>query len=435
MHNTGYVTYMYRVMDRTAILVAMKQKKRRPYIFSATVFIVSCVLLHICLFRSTTSKSTVSRQLRQHHYNLSDHMHVRAQQFTKNTSHALAFSQHNISFERVMHSHPSIPRKATTSVQRFQPKSVIMAFAMSTEIDLLHVKLELLYEYVDLFIVCECKFAQNGLPKTMHFDAHKNESRFRKFRSKLVYLIDEKDPHNTGKALGWEQEQRPKIVLGEYILHHTHRWHPESIVFMSDMDEFPAVDTLLWAKNHVKQGETAVFDTRYFLYNFHLLIAPASRATMTVRQLQDETRFWTHKISKGVGAFPQQIISPPKNVHPGYHCGYCQTSDLNVLKLQYTNAVDGPPFLTDYYWDVEIFAKMRSCGVSPRCNKLTRVHEDGDAFSLYDYTNNSPMDTCDSIQISPLNWHKVNPELQKCEYIRWNISVSPISVSVKGPLA
>jgi hypothetical protein len=300
---------------------------------------------------------------------------------------------------------------------------------MSTEVDLLHVKLEFLHKYVDLFVVCECKFSQNGLPKTMHFDAHKNELRFKKFRNKLVHLIDEKNPHNTGKALGWEQEQRPKIVIGQYILQNTHKWHPESTVFVSDMDEFPAVDSLLWAKDHVKQGQTVVFDTRYFLYNFHWLLTPFSRATMTVRQLQDEKQFWTHKILKKTDAFPQYIISPPNNLHPGYHCGYCQTSDLNILKLQYANAVDGPPFLADYYWDVEIFSKLRSCGVSPRCQKLVRVHEDANAaLSLYNYSNDSPADTCDAIQISPDNWHIINPELQKCQYIRWNIAVSSVLV-------
>jgi len=298
-----------------------------------------------------------------------------------------------------------------------------MAFVMSKELDLLHVKLDLLYEHIDLFNMCECKFALNDLPKILHFDTHKNELRFKKFRSKLVHLIDEKNPHKTGKALGWEQLDRRKIVLEDYILQNAYKWHPESIVFIADMDEFPAVDTLLWAKDHVKQGQTAVFDTRYFLYIFHWLIAPVSRAQMTVRQLQDETHFWTHKKITGSGAFPQQIVSPPNNVHPGYHCGYGQTSDLNLLKFHYPNVIDGPPFLTEYFWDVEIFTKLRSCGVSPRCYKLTRVHEDGDAFSLYDYRDGNQTDTCDTIQISPTNWHTVNPELQKCEYIQWNISI------------
>lgn len=406
----------------------MKQKAQQQFISSLTVLIVSCFLLHIFVIHYATFKRNVSNQFEQRRYNISNHTHVQIQNYDKNTSHAPLYSQHIILFESVLTSDPNITRNVTTNIQHVQPKSVIVAFSMSTETDLLHVKLELLHEYVDIFIICECRFSQNGLPKTMHFAAHKNELRFQKFRRKLVYLMDEKNPHNTGKALGWEQETRPKFVLAEYILQNTYKWHPESIVFMSDMDEFPAVDTLLWAKNHVKQGETAVFDTRYFLYNFNLLIAPVSRSTMTVRQLQDEARFWTHKKMARSGAFPQRIILPPKNVNPGYHCGYCQTSDLNVLKFQYTNAVDGPPFLRDYYWDVEIFSKIRSCGVSPRCQKLTRVHEDGDVFSLYNYTDNSPMDKCDTIQISPTNWHKVNPELQKCEYIQWNVSYPPILV-------
>jgi len=358
---------------------------------------------------------------------------VRAQKNLQQASDASTHSQHNRSRKGGKISIGSIAHNITTSVERVPAKlldhpkpvarrSVIMAFAMSAEIDILHVKLDLLYEHIDLLILCECKFATNGLPKVLHYDTHKNEPRFAQYRSKLVHLVDDKNPHKTGSALGWEQLERPKIVLGDYILQNADKWHPESIVFMADMDEFPAVDTLQWARDHVKQGQTAVFDTRYFLYNFRWLIAPVSRAQMTARQLRDETRFWMHKNRTGSGAFPQHIISPPQTVHPGYHCGYCQTSELNVLKLQYSNVIDGPPFLTEYFWDVEIFTSLRSCGVSPRCNKLTPVHENGNAFSLYDYSNGEKTDTCDVVHISATDWRTVNPELQKCQYLQWNIS-------------
>jgi hypothetical protein len=320
------------------------------------------------------------------------------------------------------HRQDSSQASNTSLTSNVATRSVIMAFAMSAELDIFHVKLELLYEHTDLFIVCECMFALNGMPKVLHFDTHKNETRFAKFLDKVVHLVDDKNPHKTGSALGWEQLERPKILLGDYILQNAYKWHPESIVLMADMDEFPAVDTLVWAKSHVNQGQTVVFDTLYFLYNFRWLFAPVSRAQMTVRQLRDETRFWTHKKTKGRSEFPQHLISPPPNVHPGYHCGYCQTSDLNVLKLRYSNVIDGPPFLTEYFWNVEIFTKLRSCGVSPRCTKLTRAHQDGDTFSLYVYEDDKQTDTCDVIHVSLTDWPRINPELQTCQYLQWNTS-------------
>jgi len=367
-------------------------------------------------------------------HDIPDLINVQAQKYAENASRAPTHSPNNYSHQSgAVATNASTARNTSASAPEVvarllgepEPRtrrSVIMAFAMSTELDTLHATLDLLYEHIDVMILCECKFASNGLPKVLHYDTHKNEPRFAKYRRKLVHLIDEKNPHNTGSALGWEQVQRPKVVLGSYILHNAHKWHPESIVFMADMDEFPAVDTLRWARDHVKQGQTAVFDTRHFLYNFRWLLAPVSRAQMTARQLVDETRFWAHQNTTASGAFRQHLISPPNTVHPGYHCAYCQTSDLNVLKLRYSNVIDGPPFLTEYFWDVAIFNKLRSCGVSPRCVKLTRVHEAGHAFSLYNYSNGDKTDICGVVHISQTDWRTVNPELQKCPHLQWNIS-------------
>jgi len=411
----------------------MKRKVWRPYIFCVSAQLASAFVLYVFIVRSIPSGPTRLPGSGLHRYSIADRVNLSAHKKGQQASRASPHSQHDHAYKGGKVSNASIAHNITTSVasvpinlldhpEPVARRSVIMAFPMSAELDILHVKLHLLYEHVDLFILCECKFALNGLPKVLHYDTHKNEPRFAKYRSKLVHLIDDKNPHKTGSALGWEQLERPKIVLGDYILQNAGKWHPESIVFMADMDEFPAVDTLLWARDHVEQGQTAVFDTRYFLYNFRWLIAPVSRAQMSARQLRDETRFWVHKHTTASGAFPQHIIAPPETVHPGYHCGYCQTSELNVLKLQYSNVIDGPPFLTEYFWDVEIFNNLRSCGVSPRCTKLTRVHEAGNAFSLYDYGNDEKTDTCDVVHISATDWHTVNPELQKCQYLQWNIS-------------
>jgi len=412
----------------------MKRKVSHKYIFGVLTTLACYAFVYVSIVRCMSSRPEARAGYAYHRYDIPDPITVQTQNYTANASRAPAHAAHNYS-----HQNSAVPANVSTmhitatSAQNVVDRpldvpestarrSIIMAFPMSTELDIVHAKLDLLYEHIDVMILCECKFALNGSPKVLHYDAHKNEPRFAKYHRKLVHLIDEKNPHKTGSALGWEQLERPKIVLGTYILQNAHKWHPDSIVFMADMDEFPAVDTLLWARDHVQQGQTAVFDTRYFLYNFRWLIAPVSRAQMTARLLVDETRFWTHRNTAGSGPFAQQLISPPDTIHPGYHCGYCQTSDLNVLKLRYSNVIDGPPFLTEYFWDVEIFNKLRSCGVSPRCVKLTPVHEAGHAFSLYNYSNGAQTDTCGVVHISQTNWRTVNPELQECPHLQWNIS-------------
>ena len=405
----------------------MKHKVSPQIIIGVFATLACYAFVYVSVVRSMCSRPEARAGYAHRRYGVPDLMTVQTHNYTANAS---AHAARNYSHQSgagpakasTAHDAPQVAAGPLEAPEPAARRSVIMAFAMSAELDILHAKLDLLYEHIDVVILCECKFALNGAAKVLHYDAHKNEPRFAKYRGKLVHLIDEKNPHKTGSALGWEQLERPKIVLGTYILQNAHKWHPDSIVFMADMDEFPAVDTLLWARDHVQQGQTAVFDTRYFLYNFRWLIAPVSRAQMTARLLVDETRFWTHRNTAGSGPFAQQLISPPDTIHPGYHCGYCQKSDLNVLKLRYSNVIDGPPFLTEYFWDVEIFNKLRSCGVSPRCVKLTPVHEAGHAFSLYNYSNGAQTDTCGVVHISQTNWRTVNPELQECPHLQWNIS-------------
>mmetsp|Transcript_65145 Transcript_65145/g.95403 ORF Transcript_65145/g.95403 Transcript_65145/m.95403 type:complete len:444 (+) Transcript_65145:437-1768(+) len=299
---------------------------------------------------------------------------------------------------------------------------VTVAFSFSTELDLLHVKLDLLYDFVDIFIVCECAFSMKGYRKSLIFNLHKHESRFSKYRSKIVHLIDYKNPGMTGKKLGWAQEARPKAVIGEYLMHNASHANPDSIIFMSDMDEFPSLDSLQWTKRNLRPGHTFVYKTFYYLYGFQWLVSSSSMSTMTARLLQDETRFWQSRMTGEQSKFKQKLQQMPDHVHPGYHCGYCQSPHFNVLKLRHANVIDGPPFLTEYYWDVEIFTKLRACGVSPRGKKLLRTEVQGMSFSIYPYQNANHTEKCDAISITRSDWQKLAPELQQCSYVHFNLS-------------
>jgi len=347
---------------------------------------------------------------------------------TNNTDHCSSTQLYQLQDIHVTTLPQFIDHDATVSMMYSSPPhtsstGVTIAFSFSTELDLLHVKLDLLYDFVDLFIVCECAFSMKGYPKSLTFNAHKHEARFSKYSTKIVHLIDNKNPNMTGKALGWTQEARPKAVIGEYLVRNAGHFHPKSIIFMSDMDEFPSVDSVTWTKQNLRPGDTFVYETLYYMYGFQWLFAASWMSTMTSRLIEDEIRFWQARMAGGIGKFKQEIKRMPPHVHPGYHCGYCQSPFFNVLKLWYANVIDGPPFLTEYHWDVEIFSKLGACGVSPRCKKLSRTVVLDASFSIYPYQNGTNHNQrCDKIHISRLNWQKVAPELQKCSYMRFNVS-------------
>ena len=49
---------------------------------------------------------------------------------------------------------------------------VFDCFTFYNELDLLHVRLEELYDFVDYFILCEAPLTFRGNPKKMYFEEH-----------------------------------------------------------------------------------------------------------------------------------------------------------------------------------------------------------------------------------------------------------------------
>jgi beta-1,4-mannosyl-glycoprotein beta-1,4-N-acetylglucosaminyltransferase len=64
---------------------------------------------------------------------------------------------------------------------------VLDAVLMSTELDLLEIRLNELDPVVDYFLIVESNATFTGLPKDTYFK--NNRSRFAKFESKIVYML------------------------------------------------------------------------------------------------------------------------------------------------------------------------------------------------------------------------------------------------------
>lgn len=59
-------------------------------------------------------------------------------------------------------------------------------FPLFNELDLLHIRLELLYDHVDHFIISECDSTFSGLDKPFNFE--ENKQRYSKYLDKIIYL-------------------------------------------------------------------------------------------------------------------------------------------------------------------------------------------------------------------------------------------------------
>lgn len=106
-------------------------------------------------------------------------------------------------------------------------------FTFFNEIDLLMIRLQLLDEYVDYFVIVEMNKTQRGVKKEFNFEKHKDE--FKDYKEKIIYIKVDNPPTYSGIYGDWKLEnfQRNCIMRG------LDECGPEDIVIISDLDEIP----------------------------------------------------------------------------------------------------------------------------------------------------------------------------------------------------
>jgi beta-1,4-mannosyl-glycoprotein beta-1,4-N-acetylglucosaminyltransferase len=109
---------------------------------------------------------------------------------------------------------------------------LIDAFMFSDELDLLELRLEMLDEYVDRFVLVEAEVNHVGGPKELFFQT--NRDRFSKWLHKIEHVIvtAEEAPKDENPWVR-EKYQRHAILKGLEGV------PPEALIMISDVDEIP----------------------------------------------------------------------------------------------------------------------------------------------------------------------------------------------------
>ena len=136
-------------------------------------------------------------------------------------------------------------------------------FQFFDEEHILDLRLNILEEFVDFFVIVESTSDHQGKPKKLNF----NLNNFTKFKDKIIYIVvddtDEmlKKSHSWGESLV-EQHQRNSIMKG------LKKSHDEDLIILSDVDEIPDLNKL---NIFDKKNKYAVFSQRMFSYKLNLL--------------------------------------------------------------------------------------------------------------------------------------------------------------------
>lgn len=112
-------------------------------------------------------------------------------------------------------------------------------FIFFNELDLLEIRLQLLYEHVHAFILVEGQETFSGKPKPMHF--LENKERFAQWSDKIRHVKARVLPRTAG---AWDREAAARNDIG-YGLHDA---DGEDLVYMSDADE-------LWNPEKALEGD------------------------------------------------------------------------------------------------------------------------------------------------------------------------------------
>jgi beta-1,4-mannosyl-glycoprotein beta-1,4-N-acetylglucosaminyltransferase len=131
-------------------------------------------------------------------------------------------------------------------------------FTFFNELDILEIRLNVLKDVVDKFVLVEATLTHQGKPKPLYFAD--NKARYKEFEDKIIHIVIDKYPPYEGKS-AWtlERYQRDMIAKG---------WDnckEDDVILVSDVDEIPNPETI-----KAYQGKPGVFVLRQNMYYYFI---------------------------------------------------------------------------------------------------------------------------------------------------------------------
>ena len=133
-------------------------------------------------------------------------------------------------------------------------------FIFNHEIELLEIRMNILNDYVDKFVITEGDITFSGKPKESHFS--NNKERFSKWEDKIIHnqitLPDLPGP--------WDRE-----IYSRNAMVNIEGLQDDDLILMSDGDEIPNPEVLEHASDWVENDTLFTFEQRCFGYCFNNL--------------------------------------------------------------------------------------------------------------------------------------------------------------------
>ena len=131
------------------------------------------------------------------------------------------------------------------------------------------VRLNVLNDKVDKFIVTESTYSHSGKKKKLNFDI-KN---YPKFKDKIKYIVIDKEPDGIVEENNDPSKQRANSLKRIELSYDAHfkevkDANEDDLILLSDNDEIPNLDSIEFKKN---KNDIIFFNQLFFYYKFNLL--------------------------------------------------------------------------------------------------------------------------------------------------------------------
>ena len=225
-------------------------------------------------------------------------------------------------------------------------------FQFFNEEHILDLRLNILNEFVDYFVIVESTTDHQGNTKKLNF----NKGEFKKFENKIIYIVVDdtleniKKPHMWGESLV-EQHQRNSIIRG------LQNCHNNDLIILSDVDEIPDLTKLKLFDN---KNRYAVFAQKNFDYKLNLLNETESEWHGSKICLKKHLRSpqWLRDLK--FKKYPFWRIDKIKNLQiikdGGWHFSYLQNPKNLLEKIR--SSSHGEHNLPEFTWESKITEKI-----------------------------------------------------------------------------
>lgn len=220
-------------------------------------------------------------------------------------------------------------------------------FSFYNELDILRLRLNILNDFVDRFVIVEARFSHTGQPKALNFEANKHL--FEDFLDKIDYIVVEDEPSASLQLTDVERHWANENIQRNAIMRGLVNAKDNDLIIISDLDEIPNPNVF---SQSLKDGDVVALRQYFFYYRLNMLnyVTPYwERSKMlTFGTLKNENTYVGMKsndaliesVNDGPTATRIRFLRPTKVIkNGGWHFSYMGSANHILLKKK--SIVDG----------------------------------------------------------------------------------------------